>query len=310
MFKKKKIGLALSGGGAKGFAHIGVLKILEKYKIPIDFVSGTSMGAVIGAIYASDPNAKKMEKEILGENLKKLLDYSLLPERGLIKGKKIEALLEKYLGKLDFKDLKIPLFVTSYDLGSRREIIFHKGNVAKAVRASISIPGVFIPIENKNRILVDGAIIDPIPTEILKKSGADIIIAVNVDYVKFKTPITNEKATTKYHYKEIPKITTSAYKALQIMNSEMAESDLCRNQADFVININLNNLGILEFGKVKKTIKTGEKAAKKSLEDLRQVIKPHPLKSFLEELDKNIKEIKIPPIVPELGKKPKIFEKK
>lgn len=311
MFKRKKIGLALSGGGAKGFAHVGVLKVLEKYKIPIDFIAGTSMGSVIAALYSAEPNIKKLEKNILEEDLKKLIDYSLIPQRGIIKGKKIENLLEKKFGTTTFKDLKIPLFVTAYDLGSKREIIFHKGNVAKAIRASISIPGIFIPVENNNRILVDGGVIDPIPTEILKKAGADIIIAVNVNHMKFKTPIINEKATLKYHNKEIPRITTSTFKSLQMIGAEMSESDLYGDKADFIININLEKIGTFDFQKAKQIICVGEKTAKKSLEELQQLIKPNLFKSFLQELNKNLEEIKIPAIVPtELGKKPKIFGKK
>ena len=185
MEEKKKVGLALSGGGARGIAHIGILKTLEKYKVPIDYISGTSIGALIGALYSAEPNAKKLEKEVLEIEWKKLFDYTI-PTKGLIKGKKIEEFLKEKFGDLKFNELKIPLFITAFDIENKQEIIFHKGNVAKAVRASISIPGIFVPTENNGKILVDGGLTDLIPTEILKKEGADIIIAVNLNSIKEK----------------------------------------------------------------------------------------------------------------------------
>src|SRR3989344_1593617 len=243
MFQRKKIGVALSGGGMKGLAHIGVLKILEDYKIPIDMISGTSMGAVIGALYSAEPNAKKLEKEVMKENLGGFFDYTL-SRHGIIRGKKIEEYLDKKLEKIDFKELKIPLYVTACDLEKNREIIFHKGDVAKAVRASISIPGIFIPVENNHKILVDGGLIDPIPVDILRKFGADIVIAVNVDYLKEKKPMLNEKALRVQADRQMPSIMDISLRSLDIMSAEASRAELLEKKADLLINVKLEGAGL------------------------------------------------------------------
>ncbi|VVB77702.1 Patatin-like phospholipase [uncultured archaeon] len=285
MFERKKIGLALGSGGARGFAHIGVIKVLEENNIPIDMIAGTSMGALIGALYSSEPNLKKLGKEALSEEWKKLFDYTF-SKSGLIKGKKIEEFLDKRLDGMSFKELKIPLFVTAFDINNNQEVIFHKGSVAKAVRASISIPGLFFPVENKKRILVDGGVIDPIPTEILRKKGADIVIAVNVNEVKRKKPVTEIEAVVSKNTMSIPSVIKSASKSLQMMTSENCDADLYGNKADFVINLDLEKIGTLDFSKAREAIKKGEIKTKKCLDDLNKITGPDLFKDFLKELSK------------------------
>jgi NTE family protein len=284
MSERKKVGLALGGGGARGLAHIGVLKILEKYNIPIDYISGTSIGALIGALYSAEPNAKKLEKECLETNWNSLFDYTF-PSEGLIKGEKIEKFLQEKLDKLNFNQLKIPLFITAFDIGNKQEIIFNKGEVAKAVRASISIPGIFVPVENNGRILVDGSITDLIPTKILKKEGADIIIAVNVDYVHEKKPTFKEEARFSSEKKKIPGVISTISKSLQVMEAEASKAELDLDKADLVLNLNLENISTLDFSKVKETIKKGQLAANRSIKKLQRLTNPHPLKTLLEELN-------------------------
>jgi len=297
MFERKKVGLALGSGGARGLAHIGVLKVLEEYKIPIDFIAGSSMGAIIGALYSSEPNSKKLEKESLDLKWGDLFDYTI-PKRGLIKGDKIEAFLREKLDKLDFKDMKIPLFVTAYDVENDREIVFHKGDVVKAVRASMSIPGIFVPVENNKRILVDGGVIDPVPVKILKDLGAEVIIAVNVDYVKEKKTISSEKAVNKKTDKKIPNVIHTISKSLQVMSSEACRTELKDGQEDLIITPKLEKFGTFDFGKAKKIIALGEKEARKSLEEIKNLTEPHPFKQFLEsliippEVNKLIEEVK------------------
>jgi len=303
MFQRRKVGLALSGGGERGIAHIGVLKVLERYNIPIDFIAGTSIGAVVGALYSAEPNAKKLEKEILSENINKLFDYTF-PKYGLIKGDKISKFLEEKLKNITFKDLKIPLFVTSFDIEDNREVIFCRGDVAKAVRSSISIPGVFVPVENNSRILVDGGVVDPLPTEILRKRGAEIIIAVNVGFIKIKSLKCNEISATRKVDKKLPNIFETILRALQIMNSEISKADLLGGKADLIINIELDKLHVrpLDFRKVQEAIKIGERYTKKSLEKIEKLTAPHPFKTFLNEINRIDKNIKIGKIVKELKK--------
>src|SRR3989338_2828253 len=288
MFKRKSVGLALSSGGIKGLAHIGVLKVLEEHNIPIDFIAGTSIGGIIGALYSAEPNAKKLEKEVLDIKINDLFDYTL-SKCGFIKGNKIEQYINKKLNNTDFKDLKTPLFLTAFDLENKREVIFTKGNVAKAVRASISIPGIFIPVINNNRVLVDGSIVDPVPTEILKKAGADIIIAVNANTIKRNPPIFNEEANLKKSLKQIPHPLECALKTLEVLGSLIAEADLLHDKEDLVININVEGMILFEAKNRKisqKIIKIGEKEAKKAISDIENLTSPHPIKLLLEEVQK------------------------
>lgn len=283
MFERKKVGLALGGGGARGLAHVGVLKVLEDYKIPIDMIAGTSMGAIIGTLYSAEPNAKKLEKEIIERDWKKIFDYTI-SRSGIIKGEKIEKFLREKLGGLSFKDMKIPLYITAYDLTKKREVVFDRGDVAKAVRASISVPGVFIPIENKGEVLVDGGVADIIPIDALKNAKADIIIAVNVDSIKEKKALYGQEAVQQKKDKNMPSIFKIINQTTQVMSSKASKLEIENEKADFVISPDLKDLEILDFSKTKKTIKIGERSAKKSIEELKQITEPNPFKAFLEEL--------------------------
>lgn len=177
MEKRPKIGLAIGSGAAYGLAAIGVLKVLEENKIPIDCISGTSMGAVIGALYASGMKSFRLEDELFGMQWKDLLDF-VLPKKGLVSGEKAENYIRELIKNKTFEELEIPLYIVSVDINKGQQIVFDKGDVASAVRASMAIPGVFTPVEMGGMMLVDGAVLDPLPTDVLKKH-ADVIIAVS-----------------------------------------------------------------------------------------------------------------------------------
>ena len=189
--KKRKIGLALGSGAAKGLAHIGVIKELENRGISIDVISGSSIGALIGACYAIKGSIKEIEALILGINWKRLaqlLDPNIvLFSKGAIYGKKIKELLRTIIGGVEFKDLKIPLSVVTTDAETGEEVILDKGSVLNAVRASISIPGIFTPVKLENRYLMDGGIINPVPVSVIKRMGSDFSIACNVVHVPKKS---------------------------------------------------------------------------------------------------------------------------
>jgi len=287
MFKRKKVGLALGGGGARGMAHIGVLKVLEDYKIPIDMIAGTSIGAVIGALYSAEPNAKLLEKEAISTNWKNLFDYTL-SKRGIIKGNKLYDFFKERFKGVEFKDLKIPLYITSFDLEEQREVIFSKGDLAKSIRSSISIPGVFFPAENDKRILVDGSITDIIPCDVLRKKGADIIIAVNVEDVKEKKTLYDQKATKGKRTKDLPNALEAMTRALHIMQCEKCKSELLEEKADLVISPNVEGIDLLDFSKTEETIKRGERKAKQSLEKLKKLTDPNPFKELFNYLNQEV----------------------
>jgi len=177
--KRKKVGIALSSGSVRGLAHIGILKILEKEKIPIDFIAATSIGSVIGACYASGLSTKKLEEIAMTAKWKKLVDFTI-PKTGFLDGRKIEKFLGSIIDHKSFDDLSIPLSILVTEINRGEKIVVNKGSIAKAVRASISIPGVFSPIIIDDNILVDGGLVDPIPIDIVKEMGADIVIAVDL----------------------------------------------------------------------------------------------------------------------------------
>jgi len=182
MPKRPKIGLALGSGGPKGLAHIGVIKILEENNIPIDFIAGSSIGALIGGFYSATKDIGQVEKIALNANWRQLLsliDPSL--QRGLIGGEKIKKFVERHIGKIKFQDLKIPFSAITTDLKTGEIISINQGEVASAIRASISIPLVFKPVERKGRLLADGGLSLPVPVKTARRMGAELVIAVNLD---------------------------------------------------------------------------------------------------------------------------------
>ena len=179
----RQIGLALSGGGARGLAHIGVLKVLERENVPLDLLSGTSMGGVISAIYATGVSAREMEEAALQvadpRQLLKLVDRSL-PRRGLLQGNKVMDYLAQWLGEYTFDQLQIPLALLAVDLNSCQKVALQEGPVLDAVRATIAIPGLLAPVERGDQLLVDGGMIDNLPVDVLRQMGASEVIAVDI----------------------------------------------------------------------------------------------------------------------------------
>lgn len=178
---RKKIGLALSGGGARGFAHIGVLKALVENNIPIDMIAGTSAGSVVGAALAAGMSPAEIEAMAKKVGWLNILRPSFSP-RGLLSIAPLGKFLKRELPVARFEELRIPLAVVACDLVRREPVIFKdRGDLAHAVRASCAVPGVFTPlIDDDGRVLVDGGVIYPIPVNIASEMGADIVIAVDL----------------------------------------------------------------------------------------------------------------------------------
>jgi NTE family protein len=182
--KTPRIGLALGGGGARGLAHIGVLKAMEQESIPIDVISGTSAGAIVGAFYAKERNAAILEEIALGIDWRKmarLLDPNLLLlDKGLVHGAKVKEFIKSIIGDVKFEDLEIPLAIVAADAETMEEVVIDEGSVLEAVRASISLPVILTPVKRDNRFLIDGGIVNPVPADVVRSMGAEIVIAVNV----------------------------------------------------------------------------------------------------------------------------------
>ena len=181
MSERAKIGLALGSGSARGFAHIGVIRVLEAEGIPIDCVAGTSIGALVGAVYAGGALSQGEEflKTLDRKKITFLLD-PLLPVSGLLGGKRLEALLRSFLHHQHIEDFPLPFAAIAADAATGEEVGITTGDAVKAVRASIALPGIFTPVCWNTRILVDGGIVSPVPVHAVRALGADIVIAVNL----------------------------------------------------------------------------------------------------------------------------------
>jgi len=179
---KKKVALVLSGGGARGIAHVGVIEELLKREYEITSIAGTSMGAVVGGFYAMD--ALNQFKEFLLTLDKRktlhLLDFTF-GSQGLVKGERLINTLKEFAADKCIEDLKLPYAAVAADILNKKEVVFTTGSIYDAIRASISIPSVFTPVKTKNQILVDGGILNNMPMEYVKRNSGDIMIAVNVN---------------------------------------------------------------------------------------------------------------------------------
>lgn len=176
---KKTLGLALGSGGSRGVAHIGFLRALEEVGVKPDFITGTSMGAVVGAAYASGLTTEEMKQAVFSLRLLDLLTFT--GKRGGVSGtKKMRELLIKYIGDITFKDLKIPFRCYAVDMISQQLIEFSSGSVVDAVVASASIPVVFHPLEKDGMRLIDGGVLERVPVSQVKQMGADVVVGVDV----------------------------------------------------------------------------------------------------------------------------------
>jgi len=181
--RPKKIGLALGSGSARGWAHIGVIDALSESGITVDYIAGTSVGAVVGAIYASG-GIDSFEETILQFDWKKIVAFLdiVFPKSGLIDGNRIAGFIRSHVGEKNIEDLSLPFRAVCTDLSTGSEVSFQNGDIIEAVRASISMPGVFTPVKKKDMILVDGGLVNPVPVSVVREMGADYVIAVDLNH--------------------------------------------------------------------------------------------------------------------------------
>lgn len=250
----KKVGIALGGGGAKGLAHIAFLKVLDEKGIRPSVISGTSMGAIIGAMYASGMSAVQIENTFSSMTLRQysgLIDISIFRKKGVIKGDKILSKIREIVGCRDFKDLEIPLKIVATDLTKRKQVIMDKGDVCKAVRASISIPGVFEPVIQNNHVIIDGSFSNLVPYDIIRKE-CDILIAVDI--------LMEDKKKDSGNVPHLVDTLISSFYMLHRAKEEKKSSSL---KPEIYIKLSMDNIGFMEFHKTKKALADAEKEAKK-----------------------------------------------
>lgn len=243
--KKKKVALVLGGGSARGLAHIGVLKVLEREKIPVDMIVGTSMGAMVGAAYSVGVGVNNMEDRAFRFTTKKILDPTM-PTMGLLAGDKLETIIRDMLDGKGFSDCKIPLAVVANDIETGQEVVFKNGDLIKIIRASCSWPGIFNPVRIEGRLLADGGIKHSVPSRIARDLGGDYIIAVDVGFCVRKGKIDN--------------IFQMIVQSFQIMGEELNKHQ--SREADAIIKVFLPDIDQAAFERSREIIACGSDAAK------------------------------------------------
>lgn len=239
-----KNGLVLGAGGARGFAHLGVLQVLEEEKVPIDLVVGCSAGAIFAALWAAGSDLYRLEQLLTYPGFsKRLFDLSVSKD-GFVKGDKLLDAMRLLTRDVTIEELKIPLAIVATDIETGDLVVFREGNVAQAVRASTSIPGVFKPYRYQGRLLVDGAVKNRLPIQIAKEMGAEQILAVDV-----KRGLTMKVNTAM---------------DVMIQSLEILEEEVFRCQcqgADLLIQPEVSHIGSLQFDYAAEAIALGRQAA-------------------------------------------------
>jgi NTE family protein len=292
---RPKIGLVLSGGGARGIAHIGVLKVLEELRVPVDYIAGTSMGSIVGGSYAVGMSPQEMEKRVLAADWDRVLadappraDRSfrskalerggvygveagvskegLLLPQGAIAGQNLELFLAELTGgSIDigsFDALPIPFRAVATDIATGEAVVLERGNILAAMRSSMSVPGVFAPVEIDERLLLDGGLVRNLPVDVVRAMGAEVVIAVNLG-----TPLLKRE--------EIESVFSVSQQMLNILTEQNVQRSLAElTEADVLIEPELGRYSASDFQNSATTVPIGEAAARKVADRLRALALP------------------------------------
>ncbi len=289
--QRPRIGLVLSGGGARGIAHIGVIRVLEEYRVPIDYIAGTSMGSIVGGAYASGMSVEEMiefvtevdwdevfrdspQRQALSLRRKQLdrngmfgfelgyRDGQVLLPAGAIIGQQLDQAMDK-LGRRadginDFDDLPIPFRAIATDLASGQMVILEQGSLARAMRASMAVPGAVAPVQQDDRLLVDGGLVRNLPVDIAREMGADVIIAVNLG-----TPLLKRN--------ELNSLLSVTFQMIGILTEQNVQKSLASlGQDDVLILPELGDISAASFGRAEEAIEIGIAAATEVLPQLQR----------------------------------------
>lgn len=253
--KKPKLGLALGSGGARGFAHIGVLKVFDAHGIEFDMLAGSSMGSLIAAVYANGIEPQMMQKLALNLKRKHWLDLTV-PNLGFISGEKIKQLIRLLTHGKKIEDLAKTLAIVATDIETGERVVFREGPVDQAVRASISIPGIFVPERVGDRLLVDGGVIDRVPITVIREMGADIVVAVDV--AQFDTRM------------KVSSIFDVIAQTIDVMEREILRHRML--SADLVIRPDVGHYSSIAYSGIEEIIAEGERTAHEHVERIKELI--------------------------------------
>ena len=253
--KPPRIGLALGGGAARGFAHIGVLQVLEEQGIKPDLIVGTSAGSVAAPLYASGKTPVEMADMGMNMDESSITDW-IFPGRSLLKGEALAKYVRGFTGGTQIENMRLPLGIVATDLNSGQPILFRKGDAGTAVRASSSVPGVFQPVKIGAREYVDGGLVSPVPVRFAKQMGADLIIAVDISSIPEGQP-------TKGAIDIL-------MQTFNIMGHSISQYEL--KDADVVMRPKLEGIGSADFSQRRLSILAGREAALTVLQQLKERI--------------------------------------
>lgn len=259
------IGLALGGGASLGFAHIGVLEVLEKNHIIPNYIAGTSMGAVIGGMYSAGLSTSQMAEILKTFDIKKITSLNVfnILRSGLFSTEKMSDYFEKLAGITNIEDTKIPFNCTAVDLYSGKQYIFNQGSFGLALMATTAIPGMFKPVKKDNMLLVDGGVLSNVPFDVCKQMGADFVIAVDV--------VSHYPVNT--HYGSTVNILMSSYSLMQASNEKYRKQSLT-DQYNFMLDIP-SDKDVLDWSKnsMRFAYENGKKYAQKNIKAIKQALK-------------------------------------
>ncbi len=254
-----KIALVLGGGAARGFAHVGVLRVLEQEKIPVDLIVGTSVGSLIGALYAEDRNSFELEWTAFQLEKDDLFDYGVMnvvTGMSFAAGDRLEKWLTDKIKVKNIEQMKVPYAAVATDLNWGTKVVLDRGSVAKAVRASSAIPGVFPPVQHLGKILVDGGVSDNIPIAVAREKGADLVIAVDISENLGNTNIKN-----------VIDVVLQATNIMFALNVEHS-----KRGADVLVTPKIGDVSMLDFGQKKCCMQAGIDAARDAMPAIRKAI--------------------------------------
>ena len=255
--KEPKIALVLGGGAAKGFAHVGVIRVLEQEKIPIGMIVGTSVGSLIGGMYAANPDSFQLEWLAFKIDRNDILDFSIVYSKfGPVQGARLESFLEQNVKVKKIEETKIPFCPVATDLNTGETVTLDRGSLAKAIHASSAIPGVFVPVQFDNRTLVDGGVTDNVACDIAKAKGADIVIAVNLS-----------KDVKNY---QIDSLVDIMAQSVSIMMHRSTKEKL--GAGDVVIEPDTKGISMFDFSQKKQLMEEGMKSARAAIPRIKDLI--------------------------------------
>lgn len=292
MVEKEDIALVLSGGGARGIAHIGVIEVLLSHGYKIRSITGTSMGALVGSMYAMGKLQEFKDWMLSLDKIKvfNLVDFTF-SSQGLVKGDKVLNALKDFIEDKNIEDLEIPYSCIAVDIVNRKEVVFREGSVYDAIRASISIPTVFTPVKMDGKLLVDGGVLNNIPLKHAPRNNNDKLVAVNVNaqvpVIKLKlSNKENEKKQSVYRKRindfqsQLQKIVPTTKRddtlnyfdvitnTIGLMTYTIAQNHLEKHPPDILINISKETCGTYDFYKAEELIETGKMATEETLKTI------------------------------------------